>query len=170
MNIISDFNGKKIVRIDNIYFKGRQNIKWQDVETYLKRYVGQFYKNIEAEDYIYIGKDLPDEYSGSKDTARLKGALAKAKANAVQGLPELIKIATKKRYKENLTGKHRKNAQFGWYRYNSRFTLPVYGESGKVERYNTFAVELLVRHDMDGKIYLYDVVNIKKETGTPLEL
>ena len=110
------------------------------------------------------------EYSGSKDTARLKGALAKAKANAVQGLPELIKIATKKRYKENLTGKHRKNAQFGWYRYNSRFTLPVYGESGKVERYNTFAVELLVRHDMDGKMYLYDVVNIKKETGTPLEL
>lgn len=30
-----------------------------------------------------------DEYSGSEDTARLKGTLAKAKANAAQGVPEL---------------------------------------------------------------------------------
>ena len=39
---------------------------------------------------IYIGKDLPDEYSRSKDTSRLKGGFAKAKANAAQGIPELI--------------------------------------------------------------------------------
>ena len=39
----------------------------------------------------------------------------------------------------------------------------------ELERYNIFHVEMLVRHDADGKRYLYDVVNIKKETGTPLE-
>ena len=30
------------------------------------------------------------------------------------------------------------------------------------------AGEMLVRHASDGKLYLYDMVNIKKETGTPL--
>ena len=29
------------------------------------------------------------------------------------------------------------------------------------------AGEMLVRHASDGKQYLYDMVNIKKETGTP---
>ena len=29
------------------------------------------------------------------------------------------------------------------------------------------AGEMLVRHASDGKLYLYDMVNIKKETGTP---
>ena len=45
-------------------------------------------------DIVYIGNDFPDEYAGSNDTARLQGTLAKAKANATQGLPELIQIAT----------------------------------------------------------------------------
>ncbi len=42
---------------------------------------------------IYIGNDLPDEYTGSNYTAKLKGALAKAKANAAQGIPEMIEIS-----------------------------------------------------------------------------
>ena len=27
---------------------------------------------------------------------------------------------------------------------------------------------MIIRHDKDGKKYLYDVINIKKETSTPL--
>ena len=68
---------------------------------------------------IYVGSDFPDEYTGSKDTARLKGTLAKAKANAAQGIPELVKIATNKRYQENLKDKHIKDAKYDWYRYDS---------------------------------------------------
>jgi len=34
-----------------------------------------------------------------------------------------------------------------------------------VERY----AEVLIRHDNNGRLYLYDIVNIKKETSTPLE-
>ena len=34
--------------------------------------------------------------------------------------------------------KHNKDAKFGWYRYESRFALPVFDESGEVERYNAF--------------------------------
>ena len=48
--------------------------------------------------------------------------------------------------------------------------LPVYNEDGKILRYNVFTIELLVRCSGDGKLYLYDMVNIKKETSNPLKL
>ena len=66
-------------------------------------------------------------------------------------------------------GKQRKDAKYGWYSYDSRFALPVFGDDGEIERYNVFNVAMLVRHDEDGKYYLYDIMNIKKETSTPLE-
>ena len=169
VNIITDLNGRKIVVIHDIRFKGKRKIDWNEVESYLKKYIGELYKIADTQKMIYIGKDLPNEYSGSEDTARLKGTLAKAKANAAQGVPELIEIAANRRYKENLAIKHSVNAKYGWYRYDSRFALPIYDESGKIERHNVFRIELLIRHAEDGKMYLYDMVNIKKETSTPLE-
>ena len=39
---------------------------------------------------------------------------------------------------------------------------------GELIRYNVFSVVLIVRHAASGKLYLYDMVQIKKETGTPL--
>ena len=50
-----------------------------------------------------------------------------------------------------------------------RFALPVYGEDDEIDRYNVFRIEVLIRQEYDGKMYLYDLVNIKKETSTPLE-
>ena len=55
---------------------------------------------------------------------------------------------------------------YGWYRYESRFALPVFSESGEIIRYNVFDVIMVVRHAKDGKMYLYDIMNIKKETST----
>ena len=95
----------------------------------------------------------------------MKGASAKAKANAAQGLPEMIEIATGKQFEANRKEKHSKDAQYGWYRYDSRFALPVFGENGDVERYNVFHVLMLMRHAKDDKIYLYDIMEIKKETS-----
>jgi len=57
----------------------------------------------------------------------------------------------------------------GWYRYNSRFALPVYDENKEVERYNVFHASMLIRRDADGKMYLYDIMDIKKETSNPFE-
>ena len=65
--------------------------------------------------------------------------------------------------------KHGRYAKNGWYRYDTRFALPVYGEDGNVERYNIFRGRLLIRHASSGKKYLYDILEIKKETSTPLE-
>ncbi len=65
-------------------------------------------------------------------------------------------------YRENTTKKHLRDAQYGWYRYDSRFALPVYDESGEIERYNIFHASMIIRHANDGKKYLYDVIDIKK--------
>ena len=168
-SIIQDANGNRIVVIKDIRFKGRQNIDWHEVEQYLKQYVGEFIEIAESKDIIYIGNDFPDEYTGSNYTAKLKGALAKAKANAAQGIPEMVENAKNKRFRDNLAEKHDKNARFGWYRYDSRFAIPVLDDDGRVLRYNVFHAELVIRHAEDKKLYLYDIMNIKKETSTPLE-
>ena len=113
ISVIKDVNGNQIVVINDIRFKGRQNIDWDEVEQYLKLYVGEFVEIAESKEIIYIGNDLPDEYTGSNYTAKLKGTLAKAKANAAQGIPEMVEIAENKRFRENLAKKHDKNARFG---------------------------------------------------------
>ena len=165
INVIEDLDGNKIVFIHDIIFKGKRSIEWTDVEIYLKQFVSESYVIDDTKDMIYIGSDFPDEYAHSEYTISLKGANAKAKANASQGVPELIEIATRKEYRENIKMKHSKDAKYGWYRYTSRFALPVYKENVEIVGYNVFKVIIVVRHAADGKMYLYDLVNIKKETS-----
>lgn len=165
--IIKLLDNKKIVVIDKVIFQGRQHIDWDNVELFIKQYVGMVVNIAETGDKIHIGKDFPDEYANSNYSMGLRGTVAKAKANAAQSICKMIEIASNKRYRENLKIKHIKNAEYGWYRYDTRFAMPVYDDKGKFERYNSFRAELLIRHASDCKLYLYDVVNIKKETGTP---
>ena len=165
VSVIQDADGNNIVMINDIAFKGKCSVEWSDVEKYLRRYVGDIYRIAETEDIIYIGTDLPDEYSGSNYTKHIKGTIAKAKANATQAIPEMIEIATSKTFEDNKKNKHSRHAKNGWYRYDTRFALPVYDENGDVERYNLFSARLLIRHASSGKMYLYDVLDIKKETS-----
>ena len=165
VSIIHDAEGNKIVLINDIIFKGKRSVEWADVEKYLRQYVGEFYQIADTKDIIYIGTDLPDEYAGSNYTKHIKGTVAKAKANAVQAIPEMIEIATTKVYEENKKNKHSRHAKNGWYRYDTRFALPVYQENGELDRYNVFSARLLIRHASSGKMYLYDVLEIKKETS-----
>ena len=44
--------------------------------------------------------------------------------------------------------------------------MPVFDEEGEIKYYNVFKVIMVVRHAEDGKMYLYDIIKIKKETGT----
>lgn len=169
LNIIQDEKKNNIVVVNDIRFIGRQNIKWEDVEKFLKEYVGENYEIIETSDKVFIGTDFPEELKGSEDTKRLKGANAKAKANATSEMPLLLQYATNRRWQENFKTKHGVDAKYGWYRFTSRFALPVYSPKGDLERYNIFRIEMLIRHASDDKLYLYDMVNVKKEkeTGTP---
>jgi hypothetical protein len=169
VNIITDLDGSKIVIINDVRFQSRRGIDWNEVEKYLKEYIGEYFEIAETSEKIYIGSDFPDEFSHSKDTKGLKGANLKAKANMTSAIGELIQIASDKAEYQDYNNKHGAKAKFGWYRYNTRFGLPVYDEDGNLERYNIFLTRMLVRCDKDGKLYLYDLVRTKKETSKPLE-
>ena len=72
-------------------------------------------------------------------------------------------------WQENYKGKHNVDAKYGWYRFTTRFALPVYdSNTGELERFNIFRIEMLIRHAADGNLYLYDMVNIKKKRAPRL--
>ena len=164
LSVLKDADGNKIVVINDIIFKGKK-IAWDDVEKYLRKYVGEVYSIAEDKEIVFIGTELPGEYAGSVYTKKLRGMNAKAKANAVQILPEMIEIASNGVFEHNRKAKHARDAKMGWYRYDTRFALPVYNDHGEVDRYNIFTGRLLIRHASSGKKYLYDVLEIKKETS-----
>ena len=84
--VFQDVDGNNIALIKDIIFKGKRNVQWKDVEDYLKYYIGEFFTIAETNEIVYFGKDLPDEYAHSEYTSTLKGANAKAKANASHGI------------------------------------------------------------------------------------
>jgi hypothetical protein len=169
VTIVNDLDGKKFVLINDIRFRAKKREDWKIIEEYLKEYVGEFYEIEETSEKIFISADFPNEYANSESRIALKGAVAKAKANATQGIPELIQLATNEEYSDNTKVKHKKDAKYGWYRYNVRFALPVYDDKTRqVVRYNMYSARMLVRHSEDGKKYLYDLLAIKKETSSPL--
>ncbi len=166
VNIITDADGKKLVLINDIRFKGKRQIDWDDVKQYLEGYVGDYYEIEENTERIYIGSELPEEYTESESRKSLMGANAKAKANAATAIPEMIQIASNPAFEENRKEKHNKNAKYGWYRYDVRFALPVYEENALV-RYNIFHARLLINHAENGRKYLYDILAVKKEMSKP---
>ncbi|MCM1308081.1 MAG: hypothetical protein NC223_05730 [Butyrivibrio sp.] len=167
--IVSDKNGNKIVVLPDIIFNNKQNIDWNDVEKYLERYVGELVKIVETGDIVYLGKDFPNEYAGSKYTRKMKGSRAKAKANAAQGIREMVRIASDKRFRENRKEKHSDDAANGWYYYTTRFAVPIYDNAVKTEIYNIYSGCLIVNCTGKGRMYLYDFVDIKKEASNPLK-
>lgn len=54
VSVIKDADGNNIVMINDILFKGKQSINWEEVEIYLKRYVSEFYNIAEDDEIIYI--------------------------------------------------------------------------------------------------------------------
>ncbi len=168
LEITLDKNSNKVVVLPEIIFSNKQNIDWNEVERYLERYVGELVEIAETGDIIYLGKDFPDEYASSKYTRKAKGARAKAKANAAQGIIDMVEIATDRIFRENKKEKHSGDAANGWYYYKTRFALPIYDNDRKTGNYNIYSGRLVVNCTGKGKMYLYDLVDIKKETSNPL--
>lgn len=169
LSVVQDELGNQVVLIPDIIFVNKQHIDWKEVEKYLEQYVGEIIEITKTKDIIYLGKDFPDEYARSKYTRRTKGARAKAKANAVQGIREMLKIATEKEYRENRKEKHKSDAGNGWYYYKTRFALPVYDNECKTGIYNIYSGCLVINSTSSNKKYLYDLVDIKKEASNPLK-
>ena len=151
--------------VSQVIFKNKQNIPWNEVEQYLKEYIGKSFVVKEYGDLIYIAGEFPDEFTESQYTKKLRGGLAKAKANSGQVIGEMIENAQNRRWIENKDEKHKKEASGGWYRYDVAFTIPI-DDAGTVRR-NAYQATAVVRIKED-KLYLYDIINIKKEASMPL--
>ncbi|MBO4375048.1 MAG: hypothetical protein J5829_08070 [Lachnospiraceae bacterium] len=157
-----------MVRIDKQIFIGKQHIRWRpDVEQYLKRYIGKSYYIKETADLITIPSEFPDEYTGSSYTKKLRGSLAKVKANAAQVIDELVVNAENRRESDNKSDKHSQDASLGWLRYDTFFEVCVKGEEEREVRWNRYRATLVVRVTERGR-FLYDMINIKKEARRPL--
>ena len=170
IKVIADEKGIPVVVIPNILFRNKQNIDWDAVEQYLRKYVGEIVIMSESKDVIYVGKDFPDEYAGSNYTRKLRGARSKVKANASGGLLEIIRNASNKRARENYKVKHKYDAKNGWYYYSVRFALPIYKDEIQTNEYNVYSGRILVNCTNSGRMYLYDLVDIKKEASNPLKI
>ena len=107
------------------------------------KYVGELIEIAETRDIIYIGNKFPDEYGGSSYTRKTKGARAKAKANAAQGIREMVEIATDKVYRENHKEKHSEDAHNGWFYYVTRFAIPLYNNEKKTGEYMVLCQDLV---------------------------
>lgn len=101
VNVVVGLSGEKIVLINDIRFRGKKREDWKEVKNYLKEYVGEFYEIEETSEKVFISSSFPDEYTASESRLSLKGAVAKAKANAAQGIPKLIQIATNREHSAN---------------------------------------------------------------------
>ena len=154
--------------IEKTLFFGKNHIPWNDVEKYLKKYIGQTYIVKEYQDEIIIAGDFPNEYAESRYTKKLRGALAKVKSNSVQIIDLLIVNATNRRWIENKALKHKENASEGWYRYDTYFEALVRGNNEEQARKNQYKATLVVRKTSKG-LFLYDIIDIKKGARTPLK-
>lgn len=112
---------------------------------------------------VYAGKDLPSEYKGSEYTLGMHRGLREVKMQAATNLSEMLLLAEDGEWRENVKEKHGKDAQNGWYRYKTRFAVPVLNARKAVDHYAVYGGVLLIRNDADGKSYLYDMVDVEKK-------
>ena len=54
LEIALDENGNKVVVLPDIIFSNKQNIDWDEVEKYLKRFVGEIVEIVETGDVVYL--------------------------------------------------------------------------------------------------------------------
>ena len=154
------------IKVSEILFKGKQNIPWNKVRDYMRRFVGKVFVVKEYGDEIKFNSESASEFTGSVYSERLRGGLAKTKANISQIIPELIIEATNRRWLENKNEKHKGDASLGWNRYDVYFTVPVYNEEDQSVRWNYYRATLIVRINEKG-LFFHDIINIKKEARTP---
>lgn len=112
---------------------------------------------------VYVGKDLPGEYKSSEYTKTMKPALRKIKMQAATNLDEMLLLAENGEWRENVKPKHSKDAQNGWYRYDTQFAVPILNAKKAIDHYTVYGGALLIRNDADGKSYLYDLLDVEKK-------
>ena len=162
-----EVDGKAIAWIDNHPLTNKQLRDPKAVAALIAEHIGEVYTIIESGQKVYIGKELPKEYTYSKYTQHLRAREHQkyiGKNRAASDLGTIIETATNRRW-EKTRHPNSKDAQHGMYRYDSAFAFAVRTRNGDIDRIVAYDVELVIRHASDGKAYLYDIVNIKENAA-----
>ena len=164
-------NGEKYVELtQNIVSQKPATMKKED---FIKNYLVNLAKNnpdvfarIEENGHkIYLDKDvLPREYVYSPAAQNAKGETKTVREMALTNLDEIIEISNNKKFegnrKEKSQPKMADKKRGGIYKYDVKLLVPFKNE-GK----SFYTANVIVRYDQDGKRYLYDIVNIKKDNS-----
>ena len=166
-----EVNGKQIAWIENNPLSLKDLTNYKKVATYIANHIGEAYTILESGYRVYIGENLPKEYTQSEYTKALlrnNQPILRAKKKAIGSFGEMIEIATNRRWEKT---KHaaNKDAKYGVYRYSTAFAFPV-KQNGKITSVKSFDAELVILNSSDGKKYLYDIVNIKENTADETDL
>lgn len=150
----STFNRVKIN--EDIFENNNGKSISKTIHDYLVQHIGEYYYILESGQKVYLGKDLPNEYSYSKSTQKLTNTQKIAKGRAVSGLKEIIENATNRKYESNRKVKHSTDAKYGFYKYDTTFSFE------HNEKEQIYSGSIVIRNDANGKKYLYDITKIKK--------
>ena len=148
------FNRVKIE--ENIFEKNNSKSITKTIKDYLTEHIGEYATIIESGQKVYLGEDLPSEYAYSKSSQNLPISSKLAKGRASTNLKEIIENSTNRRYEKNKKEKHNQDGKYGFYKYDTKFS---FNYKGKEQIYEG---TVLIRNDIDGKKYLYDILGIKK--------
>ncbi len=140
---------------DNVFEGSKDKSISKTIKDYLTKHIGEVYTIIESGQKVYLGKDLPNEYAHSEYTKKLPLNKKLAKGRAVTNLNEIIESATNRTWESNKKEKHKFDAKYGFYKYNTTFSFD-YNGSEKI-----YDGTILIRNDANGKKYLYDILDVK---------
>lgn len=159
---IREIDGRVMPVIDTKNDTRKQNV----AQSYIKTLVNEenpFATILMDDQAVYVGKDLPGEYTRSEYTVQLRKAIRKVKMQAATNLDEMLLLAQNGEWRENVKDKHEVDAQNGWYRYETEFAVPVLNAKREIDHYIVYGATLLIRNDADGRSYLYDMLDLAEK-------
>lgn len=138
-------------------------INWKLIKSLLALLIGKKVVISETKEVIKIDKKFAKEFVSSKYTKGLNNSLKKIKANLSEFIEELIKNASHPKHEDNNETKHNNDAYNGWEKYVSRFTIEVFDTNENKMVLQRYTCVMVIRCPNHKEMYLYDIVNIKKE-------
>lgn len=157
-DIVYNNDGKfNRVRIsENIFVNVCKDELNKTMMSILNKKIGTYIKHIESGQKIYIGEDLPGEYTYSRSSQSLTIYKKYIKAIIINNLEDIIKHCYNRDYEPNHKNRHIVDGKYGFYRYKIKFSVKL----DKKEEY--YEAVVLLRNDANKKKYLYDILGIKK--------
>ena len=151
-----------------------ESMKMSDfIYDYLRDHINENEIAQATSDVIYLGADLPNEYIASdytKDLIRGNRKKLIIKNRAAGILLDAIVAADNKNGPNPAKHPKNKNAKLGVYKFNTKLAFPVKDRAGNIASYNVYSAQLIVNHNSNGKLELYDIMDINSDNQSALKM